>query len=474
VENFKLFNIKSFRDSGTIDLKPITILLGKNSSGKSSLIRFPIVLKQTLQERISPLLFYGKLLDYGDFDDVVFNHIEEDNIGFQITIDIRKLNFISRRMYVPSLYRKTKLGRIFDDSKKGEKINVKVEIGRKLHNDKFWGELEVKNFNVSFNTKSILTINKNKKKKYNISYFNRDFSNTEVHFLGFFPNIEFERGTVGDNDPKSNDLSELRLLTKSIERYLVEIMDNISYIGPFRRTPERNIRFQEASLLTIGADGEYTSELLASYYRKNDIKFFEDLNKWLEKHLNIHITVEELKGGMYRIIVKDLETGASNNIRDVGFGLSQVLPIIVQVLMSQQSDTFPRKPTSYNKFFDKIRIFEQPELHLHPSAQSNLADLFIMGHKIDKRNLFLIETHSEHLILRLRRRILEGEISPDDVAIYLVEKNTESQEGSFVKKLSLDHSGEIKDWPSDFFDQDFKEMIEIKKLNQKKKGEFEW
>ena len=473
MNSFRLKNMKSFIDSGEIKIKPITIFIGKNSSGKSSLVRFPIVLKQTMEESISPLLFYGKYIDYGNYEDVVFDHKEKDDVFFKISMNISDIiNVIGRPNGKYQGISKLKgLYKFLNKREKSDnEIIIDIQVGRKLNRNRFYGELEIKRFEMNFEEEQIFCA-KLKGDTYECIFNNTFEKKVDLFFKGFIPNlipISFDNDKLFDEE-----LELLSDLLWVLDRYLSNTFSNVSYIGPFRRTPERNYRYQEASKLVIGSDGSYTSELLASYHRKGDKKFFRELNNWLESHLNIHIDVEDLKGGMYRIVVKDLQTGVENNITDVGFGLSQVLPIIVQVLQKnrgkERSYTSPMRDKAMN-----INIIEQPELHLHPDAQSNLADLFIHGAAVNINNFFIVETHSEHLILRLRRRILEGTIDSDKVAIYYVERFDENK-GSSVKELKIDSKGNIKDWPTDFFDQDYKEIMEINKIKANNdKGEEEW
>ena len=85
MNSLRLKNIKSFSDSGEIEIKPITVFVGKNSSGKSSLIRFPAVLAQTsLADSDSPIKFYGKMVDYGNFDDVLHKGCD-GKLGFELS-----------------------------------------------------------------------------------------------------------------------------------------------------------------------------------------------------------------------------------------------------------------------------------------------------------------------------------------------------------------------------------------------------
>lgn len=470
--------MKSFLDSGEVEIKPITIFIGKNSSGKSSLVRFPIVLKQTVEESISPLLFYGKYIDYGNYEDIVFNHNEKENVSFTLTFSFEDIKRILNQTYSVEESEEAEFFKYIGyEVDEHSKFILNIEVGRQMTNSRFLGELELKKYDVKFNEKELFLVKKGDH-SYRGYVKGKYEEGLEVNFYGFSPHLPFEK-SIKSKEKEGTERKEIkymRTLLRGIEWYLSSTVANISYIGPFRRIPDRNYRYQEANKLSIGSDGSYTSELLASYHRKNDTRFFKKLNNWLEEHLHIHIEVEDLKGGMYRIVVKDLQTGVKNNIIDVGFGLSQVLPIIVQVLQGNQGrSSLGIVSRRMDRHAKKITIVEQPELHLHPDAQSNLADLFIMGAKVSSQNCFIVETHSEHLILRLRRRILEGTIESEKVAIYYVEKDIDAKSSSTVKKLELDSNGNIKDWPTDFFDQDYKEIMQINKLKaEMDKGDEEW
>jgi predicted ATPase len=112
-------------------------------------------------------------------------------------------------------------------------------------------------------------------------------------------------------------------------------------------------------------------------------------------------------------------------------------------------------------------LIEQPELHLHPAQQAELGDLFINAALGEQKNTIIIETHSEHLLLRLMRRMRETvnenlpkgmpPVSPDDVAILYVQP---TQAGSVVRVLELDAEGQLLDpWPGGFFEEGFRERF---------------
>ena len=141
------------------------------------------------------------------------------------------------------------------------------------------------------------------------------------------------------------------------------------------------------------------------------------------------------------------------NIYDVGFGVSQVLPII--------AEGFYAPPGS-------LILIEQPEIHLHPGLQSQMGDLLIDIARSNKK--LIIETHSEHLLLRIQRRITEGSLKPDDVAVYFF---TYTDEGSKIERIHINDLGRFENWPAGFFEEDVEESFAITKafLNRKKEME---
>jgi predicted ATPase len=142
----------------------------------------------------------------------------------------------------------------------------------------------------------------------------------------------------------------------------------------------------------------------------------------------------------------------SINVANMGEGISQLLPIIAMVLTTEP---------------DACLLIEQPEIHLHPQAQSDLADLFVENARAGSRQ-YVIETHSEHLLLRLRRRVAEGRISPERVAILYVERK---RDGSVVRSLNLDNQGLFDDWPEGFFDERYQESLKIAEAGAARAGD---
>jgi len=143
---------------------------------------------------------------------------------------------------------------------------------------------------------------------------------------------------------------------------------------------------------------------------------------------------------------------------DVGFGVSQVLPVVVECFYAQPHATI---------------IMEQPEIHLHPAVQSQLADLFIETIRsreggVDRHVQLVVETHSEHLLRRLQRRIAEGGLKPAEVAMYFCESG---DQGSILRPLEVDVLGNIHNWPRDFFGDQMEDIARQAEVSLRKRAE---
>lgn len=148
--------------------------------------------------------------------------------------------------------------------------------------------------------------------------------------------------------------------------------------------------------------------------------------------------------GYYQALVKIGRHSTPALLTDVGFGVSQVLPIIVLLYYAPENSTI---------------IIEQPEIHLHPLAQSALADLFI--NVVERRGLqILFESHSEHLLLRLQRRIAEEILGQDDVILHSASYRGNA---SHLGQLEVDEFGQIYNWPEHFMGDAFGETLAAEK-----------
>ena len=242
------------------------------------------------------------------------------------------------------------------------------------------------------------------------------------------------------------------LTPEDIPDYFEHHLRSVHYLGPLRSAPERLYRLsseKDDSTSITGIQGESSANVL---YR--NARFRREVDHWFDKDkfdipydLNvIPLGETSLAGEHVTIALTDKRTNTQVTLADVGYGINQLLPVIIEGIASQEGS---------------IICVEQPEIHLHPRLQANIADLMIDS--IDdvpgKQKQWIVETHSELLILRLQRRIREGKIKPEDISVLYVDPNDESTEGSAIIPLRMDENGDFIDhWPEGFFDEAFNEL----------------
>jgi len=216
---------------------------------------------------------------------------------------------------------------------------------------------------------------------------------------------------------------------------------NINHVSPLRAFPQRYYLLDKAVYHNKlnSLDGIELAEVL-----KNNPQIKDEINILLAE-FKIAIEIEKVNDIIHKISVN--QDAVYLELTDVGFGISQVLPILVQAYLSPKNS---------------ITIIEQPEIHLHPKMQAWLTDALIKI-AINESKRFIIETHSEALVRRIRLRIVDDEslLNEDHVAIYYLEKNKIDYKTE-MKNVTIDPDGDIS-WPSEFMDVEINDTIAIQK-----------
>lgn len=514
MESFRLFNVKSFEDSREIQLKPITILVGKNSCGKSSLLRFPAVLKQTAVYGglNPPVSFFGDTIDYGNYEDIVYQNDTSQKISFSLSyfFDISG----NTRLFTDD--RALVIGR--RDSKTDvRKVTLTVTLSR---NDK---QVEVDRVELCIGNSPISCLKKHDKEGgYSLllegyyekndlvdTYTELSFTDDEVMFDKFFPIYEGAEEviqtiakTIGLVIKDEHELEEIVNLCLRRERYkprkqllpkedyrgiiniyyafayshsimtlfhrlfVSEFSNRVSYIGPFRIVPERIYRDSESSKKDVGVRGENVSDILIYNSHSNGRSIVSKVSELLNKYFGYSLSVKELENQYYQIILTDAHS-VKSNITDVGFGISQVLPIIMQICLSAEKAKNGKTP-----MINDIILIEQPELHLHPAAQACLAELFEMCVSYNPNAKLIIETHSEHLISKLQVLIADSNCSLDNNMVQVLYVDKDDDGSSYINNIGIKENGKFeKEWPKDFFDQGYQLSLQLmRKSAARKKG----
>jgi predicted ATPase len=224
-------------------------------------------------------------------------------------------------------------------------------------------------------------------------------------------------------------------------KFVDQTLASIYPLSPFRRPPSRWYIYSGSDVSNVGFDGELLPDLL---FRTPSL--VKETNRWLELlQTGYKLRIRRLGAkarDLYEIRLVDslrrrqVEVG----LLDVGFGISQMLPFIVQSLAAS----------------NQIITIEQPEIHVHPRLQADLGDLLVEAIQPPRCNQFVIETHSEHLILRLQRRVRERRLLASDISVVAVSRGPE---GSVATALRLDDDGDFMDeFPGGFFPERLREL----------------
>jgi hypothetical protein len=255
--------------------------------------------------------------------------------------------------------------------------------------------------------------------------------------------------TLASNFEDSNAISRPSRLQASwnlnmlrMRDRLTNKMSEIAYIGPLRQEPQRFGRYSPTDDSDVGSSGENMLSALFS-----DKKLVMRVNNFLAMmempyKIKIHqLESQETLGFVIHMALVNKHTNIELAPTDVGVGYSQVLPLITQAALSRRS----------------LVCVEQPELHLHPAMQARIADVFIEAAMGGSNVQFLIETHSESLMLRFLRRIREGTLNPESIQVLYVDQDADG--ASHIHELPISLSGEfLADWPQGFFDERLEEL----------------
>jgi hypothetical protein len=416
-------NYKAFAHRETLAIRPLTILIGRNSSGKSAIARFPLLLAQALSERAqSPLDLDIRGVDFGgSFVDLIHNRTPHGAIGLGATFEsaqgerielwAKVQHFSEFMMQVVDTFEVTRNGKPLLHFKR---LEVDPQVEPALYSCK-WGESE-----------TLLGI--------------------LLSFRGLWPIVHPNCDGIEDS------ISPVEQLAHFLAALLPELqsaVERVGYLGPFRTPPARQYRFPGGLPQSVGVSGFDAPALLgADSLRKGGI-VLKAVSEWYRDHLGGWMLDISRSGDSFSLILRNPNDQTVDvNLVDVGTGLSQVLPLVVQRLF----ETLTSKRGS-------IEIVEQPELHLHPGAHGDLADLYIDAAKYPGSR-FLIETHSENFILRIRRRIAEGTLDVGRVGIYWVDDKPRSD--SQIEPITLYPNGDVSSWPRGVFAEDFDEVRAIR------------
>ncbi len=512
LQGIRLKNIRSLADTGMIRLRPITLLLGQNSSGKSTVLRSLPLISQSVKTRANaPVLWFGDYVDFGSVHEVRSNFARDESVG--IELDFGSTMILSRHAYDPRaksipLMLAIELHEIEDRTRlKSFSITADKDVLKSTFDAK--GSLTSITVNEKDYTKLLpaerfrfvtsefvpqITIRPSTE-NVETSYFEMqrriDTADREIRRIlssrlhgrisegtitalsrriKYLPGDDFSSSllemttplktwrsfvselTSGKSSASLTTIRELAFIASlpdvlyTLERRLTLASNNIAYVGPSRATGERYYRIQELAIDQIDPQGKNLPMFLHSLTPVQMRNFSE----WLLDSVGYAIKIERSSGHV-QIQLRSALSEKFYNLADMGYGFSQVLPIMAQIW-----SRFSRRGQSARG--SATVVMEQPELHLHPAYQARLADVLaksIRGPtdaagRIRSSTSFLVETHSESIINRMGDLISQGALSKDDVAIYIFDKKIDNDVTSITSAV-FDDDGILNNWPIGFF-----------------------
>jgi predicted ATPase len=448
ITKLRIQQLKSWEDTGLFRLAPFTGFFGTNSSGKTTLLQLLLMLKQTVEssDRMQ-ILHTGdqrSYVDMGTYYDIAHQHTLPATISYE---------------FYWTLQPGFKL-----DSITGFPLTQLETIGYEATINIPKNSVSVASFQYSLSDKS---------KTYQVGMSQKKSDkpdNYQLTTVGW--NIKRQPGrpwglprpikSYGFPDQISAAYQNVTALSDLVLEF-EELFNHIVYLGPLREYPRRIYQWAGDTPQDVGQRGERAvSALLAtqsqktlSYGRGIPRKTVEErIAEWL-KELNLIDTfsVKPIAPNRkdYEVRVRRTPTSPEVLLTDVGFGISQILPILVLCYYAPEGATI---------------ILEQPEIHLHPSVQAGLADVFIDAIKTRKVQI-IVESHSEHLLRRLQRRIAEEAFGQEQAALYFCEADARGT--SHLTELELDLFGNITNWPPDFFGDELGETIAMAEAEMKRR-----
>lgn len=425
-------NFKGWKDTPGIRLAPVTVFFGTNSAGKTSLLQSLLLLKQSAESADrNRVLCTGQaddaraLVNLGTVAEMVHGHGGDTTMEFDLAWTMSKeLDFGGRRSRELAFLLRVS---------QGAHGGARVEEMRYVSGDARVGMRRGEGDSYELESSGITL--RRRKARFGLLP-------APVRYYGFPPE-------VGQTYLNSDWLADLSF---ALEQQFLRL----HYVGPLREYPLRSYLWSGASPRDVGVRGEdAVPVILAARFAQTELRrerpgkrgacmsFEAVIAEWLKQMGVIDsFRVEQTAAGRKEYEVRVRRTARSPEvlITDVGFGVSQILPVLVQSFYAEANSTV---------------IFEQPEIHLHPRVQADLADVVIDA--VRTRDVqFIIESHSEHFLRRLQRRVAEGEeFTKDDVALYVCD--TEGDH-SRIGELVVDDVGNITNWPKDFFGDEIADL----------------
>jgi len=479
--SMRLENFRLFKDSEWFRVAPLTCLVGRNSSGKTSILSALLLLKQSLEQEgmargTTPLILSGPYCDLGDYGDLVYNHDQSSEVSFSFAMSFLDLQTRTSQAASPltafPIPRSNPVGRLgfgyyyprYEATlpKSGEvTASLTFSVSKPFGPSLSCVEIQVPNVG---SARFIRTISGERRQHWRT--YTTALAPKIIDFTSgprsLFPGIMVRERVYQRSSPEQKTAARLFAHVASLLfRHLQRTLWDSRVIGPFRTPPERRYAFGGFGASRGGPSGEQAVNLLITeaLLRTSAGSSLEAAVAFWIKHLKLakSLRVKDIakRLNLFEVDVRGTVLGARANLADVGFGVSQILPVLVEGLLMRRGG---------------IYLVQQPEIHLHPDAQAGLADFFI--YLAANGVTTIVETHSEYFLLRLRRRLAEGgkslqpvksmlPVAPvrrEDIAVLYTGSE---QRQTVVKQLEIGESFQFENLPAGFMSQALDDRVAL-------------
>jgi len=454
IKKINIENFKSWQEFPNTDLGKLTGFFGTNSSGKTSILDFILLIKQTIEstDRSQPLNTgsQNSYTELGSFDELIHKHNPEKELKFGVELEFDKnISILDPELRKKNLFKSKTMG-----------FHASIMQNKKKR-------LFVNRLSYSF-AQNVFEMRKQEADRYDYSLSSESIDDTKPYKL---------KRTTGRVWPLPEPIKfhgfpdQVRSYYQNagflfdFQLQFEEYFKNVYYLGPLRDYPQRQYTWAGSQPDDMGQRGERCIDALLSSrlrnirispgYKKKKRTVEEYVAYWLKELGLIHsFNIVEVAPGtnIYQVKVKRNQNSSEVLITDVGFGVSQILPVLTLCYYVPEGSTL---------------LIEQPEIHLHPKVQAGLADVFIDAIKVKKIQI-IVESHSEHLLRRFQRRIAEEEIDNTDIKAFFCDNDGSK---SILKPLDVDLYGNITNWPDNFFGDEMGEFAAITRAIRKRKNE---
>lgn len=451
-------NFKAWKDTGEMRLAPLTVLFGKNSAGKTSISQLLLLLQQTAEspDRQRPLHLGDTrtAIDLGTYPDLVYGHELDRALTFQLEWTLRDTLEVTDP--------------ISGQRWRGDRLRfesvLRANGSRQPVVESFQYELRMDGgTTVDVAMRQPPPSSGKKKRQFELHSDGYPLKRQVGRPWPLPPPVRF----YGFPDEATAHFQNT-VFTADFVLELERMLKSLYYVGPLREYPRPLYLWSGEIPDHVGIKGERAIEAILAagdrrfnWRAKAKTKTLPELvatrlrDMGLIRQFEVRPLGEHRKE--YEVLVQTGGKMPRVKLTDVGFGVSQVLPVIVECFYVPAGS---------------IVIFEQPEIHLHPRVQADLADVFVDAIKARENGAsrdcqFIIESHSEHFLRRLQRRIAEEELTPEQAALYFVDTGPS---GARLDELEVDSYGNIRNWPDGFFGDEMADLVARAEAQARRSG----